>query len=438
VSLVGKIVGLFSFRRISGQIAGLILASLVLINGLTAAYVSRQTPKSLAERPMQQFQLVSRIIAQTPRSDRDIVLQNIDRAFPGLRLKVRHDEPDRLLSADHRSYAVLPLDLDASKLRSHASAYQGRMLLHLPDGDVLEAVIGAPRLPPLIASLWASPLLFLLVSVTLLGVWAGRALGSPLSAFARAAENFSLDRSASPLPETGPEEIRAVAKALNRMRERITALMKDRTRMLAAISHDLRTPITRLRLRSEYIEDDGQRAETLRDLNQMQSMLESVLSLLRSGSAGKPTLVDLAALLQMVCEQFSDFGHAVCYQGPDRAPLTVRSDEIYRAVTNLVDNAIRFGTEVRVRLELFADRAVIAVSDNGPGISDERKPAMLEPFVRGEEARTMDESSGFGLGLSIAQAIAHAHRGTLSLHDNDQRGLLVNISLPRNVDSATS
>jgi signal transduction histidine kinase len=207
--------------------------------------------------------------------------------------------------------------------------------------------------------------------------------------------------------------------------------MNDRTRMLAAISHDLRTPITRLRLRSEYIDNDVQRAQTLRDLDQMQSMLESVLLLLRSGKAGRPTLVDVAALLQMICEEFSDCGHAVIYQGPGRAPLTVRPDEIRRAITNLVENAVRFGTEVAVKLAAAGDRVIIEVSDNGPGIPDERKSAMLEPFVRGEEARTMDATSGFGLGLSIAQAVAHAHGGSLSLHDNDPHGLVARILLSK-------
>ncbi|WP_430641468.1 sensor histidine kinase [Bradyrhizobium centrolobii] len=213
------------------------------------------------------------------------------------------------------------------------------------------------------------------------------------------------------------------------MRERITALMNDRTRMLAAISHDLRTPITRLRLRSEYIDDSTQRAQTLRDLDQMQSMLESVLSLLRSESAVKPTLVDLAALVQMVCEQFSDCGHAVTYQGPDRAAMTARPDEIIRAVGNLVENATRFGTEVTVALSIADDQIIIEVCDDGPGIPDESKSAMLEPFVRGEEARTMDETAGFGLGLSIAQAIATAHGGSLLLLDNKPSGLCARLLL---------
>jgi len=310
-------------------------------------------------------------------------------------------------------------------------AQQDRVWFYLAGDDVLEATIGWSKMPAFVSGLWTSTLLFLVASVTLLGIWAGRALSSPLLAFARAAENFSLNRSSPPLPENGPEEIKSAARALNRMRERITALMNERNRMLAAISHDLRTPITRLRLRSEYIEDAAQRMQTVRDLDQMQSMLESVLSLLRSESPVKPTLVDVAALLQMVCEQFSDCGYAVSYSGPDRAAFVLRPDEIIRAVTNLVQNATRFGTEVEVTLLTSGNRLVIDVCDNGPGIPDERKAAMLEPFVRGEDARTMDETAGFGLGLSIAQAIVTAHDGTLQLLDNEPKGLRVRLQLSR-------
>lgn len=200
--------------------------------------------------------------------------------------------------------------------------------------------------------------------------------------------------------------------------------------MLAAISHDLRTPITRLRLRSEYIENETNRTETLYDLDQMQSMLDSVLTFLSTGNAAKPTLVDLAALLHTICEQFSDCGHVVNYRRPIRAPLMIRPSEIGRAVTNLVENAVRFGSDVNVSLTTSTDQATVEVSDDGPGIPLHRKAEMLQPFVRGEEARTMDEKSGFGLGLSIAQAVVQGHGGYLSLHDNLPHGLLVRITLP--------
>ena len=238
-------------------------------------------------------------------------------------------------------------------------------------------------------------LLFAVISVTLLGLWAARALTAPLSSFAKAAENFSLNGAAAPLPERGPEEIRSVAKALNRMRERITGLIDDRTKMLAAISHDLRTPITRMRLRSEFIEDDAQRSRMLDDLDQMRSMLESVLSFLRNDrKLESMTLVDIASTLQLITDQFGDMGHKVTYDGPDHAMATVRPDDLHRSVTNLVENAVRFGAEATIRLRVAADRLTIDVEDDGPGISDAQKKNVLEPFVRGDDARNMDEAVG--------------------------------------------
>src|SRR3954451_16504984 len=177
------------------------------------------------------------------------------------------------------------------------------------------------------------------------------------------------------------------------MRERITALIDDRTRMLAAISHDLRTPITRMRLRSEFIEDGAHRSHMLGDLDQMRSMLESVLWFLRNDRKLESlTLVDIASTLQLVTDQFSDIGHKVTYDGPDHAMATVRPDDLHRSVTNLVENAVRFGAEAMIRLRVAADRLTIDVEDDGPGISDALKQNMLEPFVRGDEARNMDEA----------------------------------------------
>ena len=428
MSRSAEIVALFSLRRISGQIAALVLVSLVLIHILIAGYFLLSRPKMLTDRPVEQLELIVEIIDNTPKAQRAMVLDNIRRTYPALKLQVREGVSASPMPERSPLNVPSPLAGKVDLIRG-ATSDDNRLWFDLGNDDVLEATIGSPKMPAFVSGLWTSTLLFLVASVTLLGIWAGRALSSPLSAFARAAESFSLNQSSQPLPENGPEEIRSAARALNRMRERIGALMNDRTRMLAAISHDLRTPLTRLRLRSELIEDPAQRTQTVRDLDQMQSMLESVLSLLRSESPVKPTLVDVAALLEMVCEQFTDSGHAVSYSGPARAAFVLRPDEIVRAVSNLVHNATRFGTRVEVALSTSEDRLVIEVSDDGPGIPDERKAAMLEPFVRGEDARTMDDTAGFGLGLSIAQAIVTAHGGTLELLDNAPTGLRVRLLL---------
>src|SRR6202012_5247927 len=229
----------------------------------------------------------------------------------------------------------------------------------LPDGTMISArVLRDVRPRPFWAGSWIATLLFAIVSVSLLSLWAARALTAPLSAFAKAAESFSVNGAAAALPERGPEEIRFVARALNRMRERITTLIDDRTKMLAAISHDLRTPITRMRLRAEFIEDNTHRRRMLSDLEQMRSMLEAVLSFLRNDrKLESMTLVDIASTLQLVTDQFADMGHKVAYDGPAHAMAAARPDDLHRSVTNLVENAVRFGAETTIRLSVSPDVA---------------------------------------------------------------------------------
>jgi signal transduction histidine kinase len=169
----------------------------------------------------------------------------------------------------------------------------------------------------------------------------------------------------------------------------------------------------------------------LGDLDQMRTMLESVLSFLRNDRRLEAmTLVDIASTLQLVTEEFGDIGRKVAYNGPAHAMATVRPDDLHRAVTNLVENAVRFGAEAVIRLRVSPEHFTIDVEDDGPGISDAQKQNMLQPFVRGDDARNMDEAAGFGLGLSITNAIVLAHGGALSLHDRQPHGLVVRMRLP--------
>jgi signal transduction histidine kinase len=431
-----KLPGLLNLKTIGGQIAALVVASIITIHLiLTATFLVYRPDQAAIDRGNGQLAAVLQLLDGAPAAGRPRLFADIARAFPQLDIESlppspapAADEPDglnlrslhRRLGSNYRIFS-LPHKTDIHKVG-----------IVLPDGAMISARLMADeRQRPFWIGPWFLTLLFAAISVTLLGLWTARALTAPLSSFARAAESFSLNGAPAPLPERGPEEIRSVAKALNRMRERITTLIDDRTRMLAAISHDLRTPITRMRLRSEFIEDDGHRSCMLGDLDQMRSMLESVLSFLRNDrKLESMTLVDIASTLQLVTDQFADMGHKVAYDGPPHAMATLRPDDLHRSITNLVENAVRFGAEATIRLKMSPDSMTIDVEDDGPGISDARKDAVLEPFVRGDEARNMDEAAGFGLGLSIARAIVLAHGGELSLHDRQPHGLIVRIELP--------
>jgi signal transduction histidine kinase len=432
-----KPLGFLSLRGISGQIAALVIASIVALHLIITITFLIHRPDQIEpslDRRHNQLAAAVQLLGAAPAAERPRLLDDIKRAFPLFGVenpasRAPPATPDRLPpelhGLQHRlgsSYRVFSLATDDNP---------HKVGIVLPDGVVLSANVFEGRWRPFWGGPWMMTLLFAVISVGLLSLWAARALTAPLSAFAKGAEDFSFDGTAAPLPERGPAEIRSVAKALNRMRQRITALIDDRTKMLAAISHDLRTPITRMRLRSEFIEDEGHRSRMMHDLDQMRSMLESVLSFLRNDrKLESMTLVDIASSLHLITDQFTDMGHTVNYVGPEHAMATVRPDDLHRSVTNLVENAIKYGTETIVRLIASPDVMTIEVEDDGPGICDARKEVMLEPFVRGDDARNMDEASGFGLGLSIARSIVLAHGGELSLNDRKPHGLIVRIRLP--------
>ena len=435
--MIVRLLSYLNFRGISWQITALVVASIVTIHLIfTATFLLHRPDQwdSPMDREHAEIATVARLAGAAPADDRPRLFADLARAFPLLDVASLSSRP---ASAVNRSNSVVALERDYALGDGYQVFPLGpegnihRVGIVLPDGTMLSAKIRDQYQPPFWGGPLVTTLLFAFISVTLLGMWAARALTAPLSSFAKAAESFSLNSTVAPLPERGPEEIRSVAKALNRMRERITALIDDRTKMLAAISHDLRTPITRMRLRCEFIEDDSHRGRMLHDLDQMRAMLESVLSFLRNDhKLESMTLVDVATTLQLVANQFDDMGHNVAYDGPEHAMATVRPDDLHRCITNLVENAVRFGSETTIRLRFSPDTMTIDVADDGPGISDARKKFVLEPFVRGDDARNMDEAVGFGLGLSIASTIVKAHGGELSLRDRQPRGLIVSIQLP--------
>lgn len=435
-----KRIGSLLFKRIGGQMALLVVLSLLAIHIiLGAAFFLSQRVDGWSrpdEGPTQFVSAIKLLAAATPE-ERGALRMQINRAFPLLQLNPDGGMPssgaaetDPQLRFMARS---LGDDYQLARLPPQAGdlAAGFKVAVRMPDGSVMTAHLPPRPEPPLFGGPIITTLLFVVITLTLLGYWATRALRRPLSGFIAAAEGFNLDGDVAALPERGPEEMRAVAKAFNRMRDRIRKLVDDRTRMLAAMGHDLRTPITRLRLRSEFIADETMRGEMLRDLDQMRRMTEGVLSFLRDGQArSAASHVDIASSLQTICDQFADMGFDISYEGPDHLAIMASADELFRAVTNLVDNAVRYGALTIVRLSTNDGQVIIDIEDDGPGILDTQKAAMTEPFIRGDEARPMDQAIGFGLGLPIARAVAEAHGGTLTLHDRNPQGLIVRLTLP--------
>lgn len=278
----------------------------------------------------------------------------------------------------------------------------------------------------------ALALTIIVVFIIFLSAYAARWITSPLSSIASAAQSFGRSPPEEPmLSEKGAREIGQVARALNDMRTRIRALVDDRTRMLVAISHDLRTPLTRLRLRTERVSEAALRESMLHDISKVDAMLSETLIYLREGIHLEDIQgVDLPSLLQTICTEFTDVGHTVSYDGPHRFAYRCRPGSLTRAVTNVVENGIKHGSVVTVKLHALNDSSIeIDVSDDGPGIPSSLREKVLEPFFKGDSARTFSEQSGFGLGLSIAHDIIKNHGGDIDLLDREPRGLTVRMSL---------
>ena len=252
----------------------------------------------------------------------------------------------------------------------------------------------------------------------------------PLRRFADAAQRIGMDVRSPPLDEAGSRELRNAARAFNRMQERLRHLVDDRTMMLAAISHDLRTVLTRLRLRSEFIADQEQRGKAIADLDDMQSMLDSTLTFARGDAADEARVTtDLAALVRSLCDEFSDGGEQVICDGPDRVPVTCALRAIRRAVGNVLNNALRYGREADVGISTGDQGVTVTVADRGPGIPPHRREDAFRPFHRLDTARSRD-GGGSGLGLAVARSVMHRHGGDIVMSNRQGGGLVVSIFLP--------
>jgi two-component system, OmpR family, sensor kinase len=259
-----------------------------------------------------------------------------------------------------------------------------------------------------------------------------RSLTAPLRILARAAERLGVDMRAPPLPENGPREVRNAARAFNGMQERIRRLVADRTQTLAAVSHDLRTPITRLRLRTDFVEDEEQRQKMLRDLDDMEAMISSTLTFLgEEARTAETRVVDIAAMLDTICDEMADSGLDVQFESEARPVLMrCRPLALKRAFMNLIDNAVKYGGKARVSLNAAPAELQINTEDAGPGIPECEQERAFSPFYRIESSRNR-ETGGTGLGLTVALSAIRSHGGEIDLTNLPQRGFRVSVKLPR-------
>jgi len=276
----------------------------------------------------------------------------------------------------------------------------------------------------------AATLVILLGTVLALSLVAVRWVTRPLSTLATAAEKLGEDINRPPLPATGPTEVRRAAKAFNTMQSRLARFIADRTRVFAAMSHDLKTPLTRLRLRTELLEDEALRAKFAKDVEEMESMIAQTLDFMRDGAAREPAQpVDVMALLESLQTDYQDAGQGFEIRGAVARPISGRPRALRRCLTNLLDNALRYGRGARIEVDERPRELAIRVLDEGPGIPEAELERAFEPFWR--EASRSRETGGTGLGLGIARNIARAHGGEVTLRNRAGGGLEATLTLPR-------
>jgi len=277
---------------------------------------------------------------------------------------------------------------------------------------------------------FAASLAFSTLLGIVLSILAARRLVKPLTELTVAVERIGGSGDAPAIAPRGPREMRGTIEAFNRMKERFRRFNEDRTRMMAAMSHDLRTPLTRLRLRAELVEDQDQQQKMLRDLDMMGDMIESVLALARDDAKREPrSLVDLSALVEGICEDASDASEPVTFSGPRGVTISCRPAALRRAISNLVDNAVKYGGSAAVSLSPETARVAITVDDEGPGIPPSERQKVFEPFYRIGSSRDPD-TGGVGLGLSVTRSIIWEHGGEISLASRKGGGLSVRLELP--------
>ncbi|MDB5317419.1 MAG: two-component sensor histidine kinase [Rhodospirillales bacterium] len=309
-----------------------------------------------------------------------------------------------------------------------------RASLQLPDGDWVNLRVELPPPRPWHSDTFLAAFILMTCAAVVLILWAVNRLTRPVRLLAGAADRLGRDVNAPPLDETGPTEIAKAAHAFNTMQGRIRRFVADRTQMLAAIGHDLRTPLTRLRLRAEFLDDDEQRRKMLADLDEMEGMIAATLAFARDEAAHEPaTPLDLAALCRTVADEavdaHPDIAERIGYEGPEHLVLRARPVALKRALSNLVRNAIVYGGAARLTLATDAGTVRLAIEDDGPGIPETEMENVFQPFRRLETSRNR-ETGGTGLGLPIARNIFRAHGGDVVLRNRAGMGLTAVATLP--------
>lgn len=437
-------------RKLASQLIVVTAAAVIVSNIAVAVWfeVSRErlNESAFTERLLDRAVSAATLLSTIPAQQRETALRSM--GSPAWRYTLLHGKsPDVEMSHSEqalaaRARAMLPEDramLPVSvQVSSPQTRKEGRRRNRLPvisiivpvvRGTQLKTTFYRPPQPPWPVETFIAALAAI-VTTSLAAAFVARRVARPLSQLSAAATVAAGGGAAPRVPEEGPEDVRHAAAAFNAMTDQVSRTLAGQRQLLSAVGHDLRTPLTAMRINIEFVADAELRERLEHNLSELQDLTEAVLSAAKGAGAEKMRHMDLAALVESVCSDLEDMGKPVEWAARGPAPCTFRPNEMRRAARNLIENAIAYGKRASVRLDAVGDGYDLIVEDEGPGIAEGDQQRVFEPFVRLETSRNV-ETGGSGLGLTLVQAIATGHGGTIRLENRDTDGLRAVLHLPR-------
>ncbi|MBN9556103.1 MAG: HAMP domain-containing protein [Alphaproteobacteria bacterium] len=444
-------------RRLGTQLILVTAAAVVISNIVVAAWFEmgreRLNESSFTERVLDRTVSAAVLLSAVPQDLRPRALHAM--ASRVWRFELQHGNnstPPRMSAREEaiaaRVRAMLPSDSVhdnvsvkfGEQIRRHGRVPEMRSAMVItipvdPQTRLVTTVLRPPRPPWPAETLLAA--LAAIVTASAAAAFIARRVSRPLSRLSSAAIAAAQGKDAPRVPEEGPEDVRQAAAAFNAMTDQVSRTLVSQRQLLSAVGHDLRTPITAMRINIEFVEDEELRERLERNLEELQDLTEAVLSAAKGAGGETPRSIDLTALVESVCADLDDLGEPVVWHLHDPAPVSCRPNEIRRAVRNLIENAVAYGKRAEVSIAANADGYDVIVEDDGPGIAEADRDRVFEPFVRLESSRSM-ETGGSGLGLTLVRAIVEGHGGTITLENRDREagGLRARLHLPRNRESA--
>jgi signal transduction histidine kinase len=436
-----------------------VTAAAVLVSNLAVALWfelgnERMSESDLNERILERAASTSTLLAAIPFRARRDAAAAMSTGFWKFTVRANKTDTAAMNETEAKLAARLRAMLPAEKAKLPLSVHMvmlprpniGRSRSPRPPGAAVQFTVPIVRGSQLVATFFRPPApgwpmevivaaVMAIIVASAAAAYIARRVARPLSALASAASVAARGGTAPPVPEEGPDDVRNAAKAFNAMTDRVTRTMESQRQLLSAVGHDLRTPLTAMRINLEFVEERELRERLAANLNELQALTESVLSAARGTGGEAKRNIDLSALVESLCADLDDLGEPVTWQAHGPAPLVCRPDEIRRAVRNLVENAVAYGRRAEVQIAESSAAYDILVDDDGPGISDHDHDRVFEPFVRLEGSRNSD-TGGTGLGLTLVKAIAQSHGGGVFLENRPQGGLRATLRLPREVATA--